>query len=118
MLIDWQMYEHEHNKKMSTNAIAQLISVMLYYKRFFPYYVSNVLAGIDSDGKGCVYTYDPVGHCERESYGVGGSSSALLQPLLDNHVISFSFTKLRHFILASAKGQILYTDVIHVDRLE
>lgn len=80
------MYNHEHQKVMSTPAVAQLLSTMLYYKRFFPYYVSNILAGLDSEGKGAVYHYDPVGHYERNHYYAGGSSSALLQPFLDNQV--------------------------------
>ncbi|XP_064457450.1 proteasome subunit beta type-1-like [Ornithodoros turicata] len=81
-----KMYLHEHNKPMSTPAAAQLISTMLYYKRFFPYYISNILAGLDEDGKGCIFSYDPVGHCEQKEYRAGGSSSAMLQPLLDNQI--------------------------------
>lgn len=37
-----------------------MLSGMLYGKRFFPYYVNNILGGIDEDGKGCVYSFDPV----------------------------------------------------------
>ena len=59
------MYLHQHLKPMSTPAVAQLMSIMLYNKRFFPFYISNILAGLDENGKGCVYSYDPVGHCER-----------------------------------------------------
>ncbi|KAK4873393.1 hypothetical protein RN001_015422 [Aquatica leii] len=81
-----QMYEQEHNKVMSTPAAAQMLSTVLYYKRFFPYYISNMLVGLDNDGKGCVYSYDPIGHCERSNYRAGGSAGALLQPLLDNQV--------------------------------
>ncbi|XP_018321003.1 proteasome subunit beta type-1-like [Agrilus planipennis] len=81
-----QMYEQEHNKVMATPAVAQMLSTMLYYKRFFPYYVSNILAGLDTDGKGCVYSYDPIGHCEKATYKAGGSAGALLQPLLDNQI--------------------------------
>ncbi|XP_063984319.1 proteasome subunit beta type-1 [Diachasmimorpha longicaudata] len=81
-----QMYNHEHNKDMSTPATAQMLSTMLYYKRFFPYYVSNMLAGLDENGKGCIYSYDPIGHVERSMYRASGSSGALLQPLLDNLV--------------------------------
>ena len=33
-----------------------------------------------------VYSYDPVGHVEKHKYRAGGSSVALLQPLLDNQV--------------------------------
>lgn len=58
---------------------------MMYSRRFFPYYVSNILAGI-YEGKGYVYSYDPIGHCERHTYRAGGSSAALLQPILDNQV--------------------------------
>ncbi|PSN46224.1 Proteasome subunit beta type-1 [Blattella germanica] len=81
-----QMYLHEHHKPMSTPAVAQMLSTMLYYKRFFPYYVSNVLGGLDENGKGCVYSYDPIGHCERSMFKAGGSAGALLQPLLDNQI--------------------------------
>ncbi|XP_011495264.1 PREDICTED: proteasome subunit beta type-1 [Ceratosolen solmsi marchali] len=81
-----QIYQHEHHKTMTTSATAQMLSTMLYYKRFFPYYVSNILAGLDNDGKGCIYRYDPVGHCEKNTYVAGGSAGALLQPLLDNQV--------------------------------
>ncbi|KAK5640488.1 hypothetical protein RI129_011299 [Pyrocoelia pectoralis] len=81
-----QMYEQEHNKTMSTPAAAQMLSTVLYYKRFFPYYISNMLVGLDDEGKGCVYSYDPIGHCEKAKYRAGGSAGALLQPLLDNQV--------------------------------
>lgn len=39
-----------------------------------------------SAGKGCIYSFDPVGSYEREEYRAGGSASAMLQPLLDNQV--------------------------------
>lgn len=81
-----QMYEHLHNKTMTTNAVAQMLSVLMYNRRFFPYYVSNILAGVDENGVGEVYSYDPVGHCEKAQYRAGGSSFALLQPVLDNQV--------------------------------
>jgi len=79
-------YLYEHNKTISTPALAQLVSNMLYYKRFFPYYISNIVAGLDDDGKGVVYSYDPVGHYEQHTYRAAGSSCALIQPFLDNRV--------------------------------
>ena len=80
------MYAFDHLKEMSTEALASMLASLLYYKRFFPYYVSNVLAGLDKSGKGVAYHYDPVGSYEVGKYFAGGSSSALLQPLLDNKV--------------------------------
>lgn len=79
-------YLYEHNRQISTPACAQLISTMLYYKRFFPYYISNIVAGLDEEGKGVVYSYDPVGCIEEEMFRAGGSSAALIQPFLDNKV--------------------------------
>jgi len=81
-----KIYLHEHLKPMSTTAVAQMLSTMLYQKRFFPYYISNILAGLDQDGKGTLYSYDPVGHCEKNKYRAGGAAGAMLQPLLDNQV--------------------------------
>jgi len=81
-----KMYEHEHNEEMSTEAIAAMLSTMLYYRRFFPYYVYNIIGGIDSQGKGCVFSYDPVGSYEREEYRAAGTAGAILQPLLDNQI--------------------------------
>lgn len=80
------MYEQEHHEPMSTAAAAQMLSTMLYFKRFFPYGVWCILAGLDKNGNGCVYNYDPVGHCQMSKYYAQGSSGQLLQPLLDNQI--------------------------------
>lgn len=81
-----KMYEHEHNKQASTSAIAQLISTILYNRRFFPYYVNPIVAGLDEQGRGAIYSYDPVGSYDREIYRSAGSSVGLLQPLLDSQL--------------------------------
>jgi len=81
-----KMYNHEHQQEMSTSAIAAMLSTILYYRRFFPYYVYNIIGGIDDEGKGCVYSFDPVGSYEREEYRTAGSAGAILQPLLDNQL--------------------------------
>lgn len=44
------MYEHVHNKEMNSQAVAQLLSVVLYHRRFFPFYTYNILAGLDKEG--------------------------------------------------------------------
>ncbi|GAX79214.1 hypothetical protein CEUSTIGMA_g6654.t1 [Chlamydomonas eustigma] len=80
------MYQHNHSKPMSVSAVAQLLSNTLYYKRFFPYYTFNIVAGLDDAGVGAVYAYDAIGSYERSGYACQGSGKGLIQPVLDNQL--------------------------------
>jgi 20S proteasome subunit beta 6 len=98
---------------MPIRAIARLIQTMLYSRRFFPYYVYNILGGIEDDGPeillyirpllssttgtGAVYSFDPVGSYERLACRAAGAAQEMIQPFLDNQVrigvnASHSFT--------------------------
>lgn len=46
-----QMYKHSNNKTMSSGAIAAMLSTILYGRRFFPYYVYNIIGGLDEEGE-------------------------------------------------------------------
>merc|ERR1719174_83855 len=80
-------YEHDHRRKMSCPAMAQMLSNTLYNKRFFPF---NLCAGLDTEGKGCVYTYDAIGSYERVGYSCQGTGRALIESVLDNQLKSAS----------------------------
>ncbi|KZT69571.1 N-terminal nucleophile aminohydrolase [Daedalea quercina L-15889] len=82
--LEW--YRHAHAKDMPLRAIARLIQTMLYAQRFFPYYVYNILGGIEEDGTGAVYSFDPVGSYEREACRAAGAAQSLVQPFLDNQI--------------------------------
>lgn len=71
---------------MSVAACAQRLSHILYNKRFFPYYVHAILGGLDEEGKGALYSYDPVGSYEREQCRAAGAAASLIMPFLDNQV--------------------------------
>ncbi|KAF0549444.1 N-terminal nucleophile aminohydrolase [Gigaspora margarita] len=81
-----QWYKHSHEKEMSTTALAQLVSNTLYSKRFFPFYTQVLLGGIDENGAGVVFSFDPVGSYGLEVCRATGTASALIQPFLDNQV--------------------------------
>jgi 20S proteasome subunit beta 6 len=86
-----ETYSFNHSKLMSSTALAQMLSVILYGKRFFPYYVWNTLGGLDENGMGAVFSYDPVGNYEKHLYNCSGSAGHLIQPFLDSRVILFLF---------------------------
>lgn len=77
-------YEHSHAAAMSSSAVAQLLSVTLYYRRFFPYYAFCMIGGLDEEGRGAVYGYDAVGSFKRDDYGCMGSGQNYIMPILDN----------------------------------
>ena len=81
-----KMYKYQHGKQMSVRACAQRLSTILYQKRFFPYYVHAILGGLDEEGKGALYSYDPVGSYEREQCRAAGAAASLIMPFLDNQV--------------------------------
>ena len=81
-----KMYKYQHGKDISVHACAQRLSHILYNKRFFPYYVTAILGGMDEEGKGALYSYDPVGSYEREQCKAAGAASSLIMPFLDNQV--------------------------------
>jgi 20S proteasome subunit beta 6 len=80
------MYKHDHACEMGSAQVAQLLSTTLYHKRFFPYYAFNIVAGIDANGSGVVYTYDAIGSFEPKNYAAQGSGQKLIIPVLDNLV--------------------------------
>lgn len=86
-----KMYKYQHGKPMSVTACAQRLSHILYNKRFFPYYVHAILGGLDDEGKGALYSYDPVGSYEREQCRAAGAAASLIMPFLDNQV-SYTLT--------------------------
>ena len=46
-----QMFTYLHNKEMDTESVAAMLATILYYRRFFPYYVYNIVAGLDTQGE-------------------------------------------------------------------
>ncbi|KAL6232844.1 hypothetical protein BDW75DRAFT_216737 [Aspergillus navahoensis] len=80
------MFKYQHGKHISVRACAQRVSTLLYEKRFFPYQLQTMVAGIDADGQGAIYYYDPAGCIEKRSHCAAGEASSLMLPFLDSQV--------------------------------
>ncbi|KTW27093.1 hypothetical protein T552_02585 [Pneumocystis carinii B80] len=80
------VYHSKHKKKLSVRSAARLIQMILYNRRFFPYYIYMLIVGIDENGKGAIFTFDPIGSYERVSYQAVGGSASLALPIMDNQV--------------------------------
>uniref|UniRef100_A0A9J7Y5P8 Proteasome subunit beta type-1 n=1 Tax=Cyprinus carpio carpio TaxID=630221 RepID=A0A9J7Y5P8_CYPCA len=106
-----KMYKHSNNKNMTSGAIAAMLSTILYGRRFFPYYVYNIIGGLDEEGRGAVYSFDPVGSYQRDTYKAGGSASAMLQPLLDNQIGFKNMENVEQVPLSLEKAVQLVKDV-------
>ena len=79
-----EIYRSKNKKEPTLDNIAQLLSVTLYYKRFFPYYCFTTLSGKNKDGKFVCFGYDAVGSYEALPNGAQGSGDKLIVPVLDN----------------------------------
>lgn len=76
-------YRYDHNKNISTKALAALVQTMLYNKRTFPYYIGPIVCGLDENNQGTVCSYDPLGSYEHQSVTSIGNQSPVVQPYLD-----------------------------------
>lgn len=83
MEIDADRYLFEQNRPISLAAFAHRLFITLYSRRLAPYFSYCCVAGIDKNGIGCVYNYDPVGSYERNSLICTGSAKEALHSILD-----------------------------------
>ena len=79
-----EIYRSNNKKEPTLDNIAQLLSVTLYQKRFFPYYCFTTLSGKNKDGKFVCFGYDAIGSYEALPNGAQGSGDKLIVPVLDN----------------------------------
>lgn len=88
MKIESTEYYLKTQKEIAIEQFIRLLSAMMYYRRSFPWYTSSIVAGIDSEGRGAVYSYDVIGSTLRTRYGSAGTGNAMICPILDEAILS------------------------------
>lgn len=80
-LLDFRikLYSLREERTMQPKTVGNLISSMLYEKRFGPYYTEPVVAGLDSNKKPFMCAFDFIGAMSKaEDFVVSGTSSEQL----------------------------------------
>ena len=80
------LYKLNNGGELSSPSIANMVSRVLYEKRFFPFYTFNLVAGFDRERKPRIWGYDAVGSYGEQSMGSMGSAQMFMIPYLDQMV--------------------------------
>lgn len=78
------LYRLREGHEMKPWQLINSTAHMLYQKRFQPFYVSPIVAGIDDDGKAYVCGYDSIGSPEISNISVSGTASDELMGMCDS----------------------------------
>eukprot|EP00897_Mesotaenium_endlicherianum_P004006 jgi/Mesen1/3633/ME000020S03159 len=74
-----KMYQLREERDMKPEVFTSMMSSMLYEKRFGPYFVEPVIAGLHADGTPYVSTMDLIGSWQTtEDFVVGGTAADML----------------------------------------
>ncbi|MBU0953551.1 MAG: archaeal proteasome endopeptidase complex subunit beta [Nanoarchaeota archaeon] len=83
MKAEVNLYRFREEKRITVKAAAHLLSNLLYYRRFYPYYVQLILGGYDT--KPQLFTLDAAGSVQDETeYTATGSGSPYAYGVLEN----------------------------------
>jgi 20S proteasome alpha/beta subunit len=77
------IYELREGYKISVQAMGKTVANYLYQRKMAPLYVMIVIAGVDEDGEGHVYTLDAGGSLTEDDYGLAGDSMYFASGLLE-----------------------------------
>jgi len=77
------IYKLTRNSQITVRAAATLLSNILSQSRWYPYMFMPILGGVDKEGFH-VYSIDPVGGVEKDSYTSTGSGSPIAYGVLED----------------------------------
>ncbi|KAK2196518.1 bifunctional Proteasome beta-type subunit [Babesia duncani] len=79
------MFELNSESQLSVTSLAHLVSSMLYSKRFGPYFIASLVAGIDKDNKPVITCFDLIGApCNAKDFVVIGTCTEQLYGICES----------------------------------
>merc|ERR1711916_4831 len=79
------MYKLREDRNMKPSTFGNMIATMLYEKRFGPYFVSPVVAGLEADNKPFICEFDSIGCLSvGDDFCVGGTASEQLYGMCES----------------------------------
>ena len=79
-----QLYTLQRDEKMPIKSAATLMANILNQRKFYPYFVQLIIAGVDSSGPS-VYSLDAAGGAIADIYTTTGSGSPYVFGVLEDH---------------------------------
>jgi proteasome beta subunit len=79
-----RLYTLQRDEKMPVKSAATLMGNILNQRKFYPYFVQLIIAGIDSSGPS-VYSLDAAGGAIADTYTSSGSGSPYVFGVLEDH---------------------------------
>ncbi len=77
-----QLFKLEHRRPITVNAAAQLLSNILFSRKFMPYLTQTLIGGVDQDGAH-LFSLDLTGSLIEEKYAAVGTATSLVLGVLE-----------------------------------
>jgi len=82
--VEAELYKLERNEAMPVKGAATLMANILNQRKFYPYYVQLIIAGVDASGSH-VFSLDAAGGSIEDVYTTTGSGSPYVFGVLEDH---------------------------------
>jgi proteasome beta subunit len=82
LVAESSLFELENRRSITVNAAAQLLSNILFSRKYMPYLTQTLIGGVDSDGSH-LYSLDLAGSLIKETYAAVGTATSLVLGVLE-----------------------------------
>ncbi|MFW9983312.1 MAG: proteasome subunit beta [Candidatus Odinarchaeota archaeon] len=82
LVAESNLFELENRRAITVNAAAQLLSNILFSRKYMPYLTQTLIGGVDSDGSH-LYSLDLAGSLIEETYAAVGTATSLVLGVLE-----------------------------------